>query len=332
MEMNPLVAQIPITTINASTEQFTLKLLGDSAVPLQLSELFADEPLHLEALVWALNADRARSFLIRTVRGEKESFLLITPRHRLSFFEDRYDPHTVIVKSIEQNTFYRWENERKRGVPCNVVWTTGASRTNANGVSALGRTRIIGPKIAPVGFWDFWGSLLAKEREALQNLVDLPGWAYSKRRIGTNGGIEFKVGDDRDEITQKCGNTFLVEIGEADGKPNKGGQFLLFDVLHSEAGEWIVAAPRKSVDLSKIPKDGNIRIDWIGVKTELKRRQEALDRLGAGKAAQAGLAEMLPDGPTRSLPLTPFTPLLPTPYNVASSAEVVGRFWFRESS
>lgn len=316
MGMNPLVAQVPITTINASTEQFTLRLLADSDVPLQLSKLFADETLHLEALGRALNADSARSFLIRVVRGEKESFLLTTPRHRVSFFEDRYDPHTVILKSVEQNTFYRWENERKRGVPCNVVWTTGTSRTNANVVSALGRTRKIGSKIATVAFWEFWGSLLAKEREALQNLVDLPGWAYSKRRIGTNGGIEFKVGDDRDEIIQKCGNTFLVEIGEADGKPNKGGQFLLFDVLHSEAGEWIAAAPRKSVDPSRIPKDGNIRIDWIGVKTELKRRQEALDRLGAGKAVHPGLAEMLPDGPTSSLPLTAFTPILLTPYNV----------------
>ena len=72
----------------------------------------------------------------------------------------------------------------------------------------------------------------------------------------------------------------------------------------------------KLVDLSAIPTDGSIRIDWIGVKTELKRRQEALDRLGAGKAAQPGLAEMLPDGPTSSQPLTPFTPILLTPYNV----------------
>jgi len=85
MGMNPLVAQVPITTINASTEQFTLRLLADSDVPLQLSKLFADETLHLEALGRALNADSARSFLIRVVRGRRSpSFSLLRATAYLS--------------------------------------------------------------------------------------------------------------------------------------------------------------------------------------------------------------------------------------------------------
>jgi hypothetical protein len=313
---------ITLQMIDASAEQLTLKLLPHSDVPLQLSELFPDEQLHLGALGEALTADRARSFLMRMLKGEKESFLLSTPRHRVRFFKDRYVSQTAIVLSVEENTFYRWEDDRKKGTPYSVIWTTRQSQPSATGSITLDRRSTIRSNNAPAGFWEFWGSILDKEREALQALVAHPGWAYSQRRVGLNDGVEFKVGDDRDAILQNCGSTFLIQPGGRDRRGEKREHKIpIFEIQHSEAGDWIAAAPRKPVGLWEIPIEGIIFIDWTGAAAELKRRQESLDRLRSGDAALPGLAEMLPKGPTTSLPLVPFTKIIPTAYTYNAEQE-----------
>jgi hypothetical protein len=135
--------------IDPSAEKFTLKLLPDSDVPWQLSELLPDAAEHLEALCEALNADRARSFLIPSIRGQKESFLLCTPRHRVRLFEDRYDAHTGIILNSQENTFYQWEEDRKKGTPCSAIWTTHASQSRSKGGSMLDRAKNIRSKNAP---------------------------------------------------------------------------------------------------------------------------------------------------------------------------------------
>jgi hypothetical protein len=120
-----------IQMVYASAEELSLKLLPHSDVPQQLSKLFPGASTPLEALGEALTADRERAYLTRTLKGEKESFLLSTPRHRVRFFKDRYDAHAVIVLSAEDNTLYRWEEDRKKGSPWHVIWTTRSSQVTA---------------------------------------------------------------------------------------------------------------------------------------------------------------------------------------------------------
>lgn len=296
-------------------ERLSLKLLPNSNVSYVLSNLFTGEAQPLDALSEALTADRTHSFLIRSTNGPKESLFLSTPRYRMGFFEDRFNAQTVIVKSVEKNAFSRWESDRKRGVPCNVIWASRSMQTNSKPRSVISGSGNDRTSTAPKGFWDFWGSILAKERETLQVLLAHPGWSYSQRRAGIHGGIEFKLDEFRDEVLQKCGATFLVERDAIGVDRDKGNKHLLFDALQSESSQWIAGACRRAVDLSEIPKTGRIRVDWIGVQAELKRRHEALDRLSAGKAAQPRLAEMLPDGPSTPGSMIPFAKILPTSYN-----------------
>jgi len=85
-DIAPFVPANLATVPDPFIESFILKLLPDSYVVMQLAKLFDDKPLHLEALGEALSADRARSFLIRSIRGGERVISAINPALPSAFF------------------------------------------------------------------------------------------------------------------------------------------------------------------------------------------------------------------------------------------------------
>jgi hypothetical protein len=299
-------------------DEIALKCLPQSNAPQQLCTLFPGSTPVLDALTIALTEDRSRSFLTRVVRGEKESFLLSTPRHRIRFFEDRYDSTIAILLTVEANSFFQWNEDKRKGIPFSASWTSRASaRSSSSQFPQFESLRK--SKSGPISarYWDFWSGLLDQEQEGLEDLKNHPGWSYSMRRPSLRGGIEFQVGDDRDSILQACGNSFLVQSANVNSKKGNGlrEKSMVFDAQRSETNRWLSGANQRDVDLGSVPKSGTIRINWIGTAAELKRKRESLDRLKAGTAALAGLDKLLPDGPSDSLPIPEFTRILSTEYN-----------------
>jgi ABC-type branched-subunit amino acid transport system ATPase component len=267
-------------------------------------------------LARSLSGDASYGVIALDDRGDRELFEFTTPRLRIRFFPDRFHSNTVILKYVECSSSVRWESERRRNLMCPQLWSdeevpTGERRDQ---ILAVARHALAAkPEATP--FWEFWRSLLDSEQQQLEDIKQLPGWAYRARRMGLTGDIEFQV-DDLDAMTKGLGGSFLVAESKAKGTNRPRPLLHPFELRPSRNPNWLAGKPRGSVALDQVPKDGEIRVDWISKASELKRRRMSLDRLLTGKAALPWLSTVLPNGPDDDRAPSCFEPALSDRYNV----------------
>ena len=301
---------------SSQEQRITIKMLPMSQVQQQTSDLFPGSGDCMEVLARNLTMDRDLSFLIEDSRGDQTSFLISTPRMRVRFFEDRYDRNTVVVKAVHENSARTWDTDRKRGIPCRVVWVTQSGLSGDFREELLKKSRATARGNHTAAFWLFWDEILSKETQKISEYRDSPGWAYNQRRPGLNGGIDFKVDDEQDAILQGCGQRFLVDVGKEIRKSGKSvKQLIAFEIRRAEGTQWISGWPSKGYSIADVPHNGIIKPDWLSLQAEFTRRRNALDRLQSGKAALPQLSEFMIEGSHQEMAVPSFTKLLDTEYN-----------------
>ena len=280
----------------------------------RLYSLFPDRNDTLKALVEALNSDSDFTFLSHEVRSGRESFVVTTPRFRVRFFPDRNHASTVILTGAETNQPDRWASDKKKGAPCRLTWSTELLRPTGMRDEVLSASRQASDAhIQSTPFWKFWSDLLDKEQAKIDSLKSFPGWAYRRRRIGLEGEIEFET-DDVDAILIRCSGSFLVSQARSE-QGEKRDRLIPFQANAGRTQGWLSGTARGETDISQIPKQGVIQLDWISPAAELKRRRTTLDRLLKGQAALPGLKDMLPNGPSEPREPLSFVAQLKDSYN-----------------
>lgn len=310
---------------SSQEQRITIKILPVSQVLQQVSDLFPGSGDCMEVLARNLTMDRDLSFLIEDSKGDQTSFLISTPRMRVRFFEDRYDRNTVVVKAVHENSARTWDADKKRGIPCRVIWVTQSGLSGNFREELLKKSQTAARGNHTAAFWLFWNEILSKETQQIREYRDFPGWAYNQRRPGLNGGIDFKVDDEQDAILQGCGQRFLVDTGKEIRKSGKSvKQLIAFEIRRAEGTQWISGWPSKGYSISDVPHNGIIKPDWLSLQAEFTRRRNALDRLQSGKAALPQLSEFMIEGSHQEMTVPSFTKLLDTEYN-AEQISAIGK-------
>jgi RecA/RadA recombinase len=281
----------------------------------RLYRLFPHRSDVLGALAEFLNADADFAYLSHESRAGKDSYLVVTPRLRVRFFPDRNNGSTVILTAADPNQPDRWAIDKKKGDLCRLTWTTAPVPVSAARDEVLDAVRTASDAhIRSTPFWEFWSELLNKEQAKIDELKSFPGWAYSRRRVGLEGEIEFET-EDAEATSARCSGSFLVSQVPSDKDGERGGRLVSFQVTGGKTEGWLSGTARGKTDLGDIPKQGVIRLDWISPAAELKRRRTTLDRLLKGQAALPGLRDMLPKGPSQTCEIVAFVAQLDKAYN-----------------
>ncbi len=291
-----------------------LKSLPNGDLRLRLSADFGWRVNPLAQLADFLTEDKHRSLILHNSNGERENFVVSTPRLRVRFFPDARDENSVIVLSVEASSPDRWRADKRSALPCRFTWTADHSYSEAERDALLESVRGFSAGHADKeSFWEFWSEYIGKEKEQAKSKREHPGWGYSQRRWGLEGCVDFNVGDSQSEILTNSSGRLLVPTNRTDDRGRAA--FLRFEIRKPIAEQWIAAAPLQRYQLDQIPKSGLIKIDWISIESERKRREDALHRLRLGQTALPALNAILPSGENAEGERVEFSQLLDKPYN-----------------
>jgi molybdopterin-guanine dinucleotide biosynthesis protein len=291
-----------------------IKSLPNGDLLLRLANEFGWRINPLSQLARLLTEDRQRSFISQTVMQGRQSFVVSTPRLRVRFFPDARDETSVIVISVEANSPERWYTDKRFALACHFEWTSELRGAGLHRDDLLEPVRAFTAGHADAeSFWEFWSEYLSKEKEQAKSKREHPGWSYSQRQFGLDGCINFDVADSQPDILGNCSGRILVQTDRKDDKNRVS--YLRFEVRKPVGTQWIAAFPLQATRLDQVPKDGFIKVDWISVESERKRREDALHRLRLGKTAMSNLNTFLPSGRNVSGESVSFIPLLDKNYN-----------------
>jgi ABC-type branched-subunit amino acid transport system ATPase component len=160
-------------------------------------------------------------------------------------------------------------------------------------------------------FWEFWSDYLEAERVQLEKAKDDPGWSYANRRWGLGGAIDFEVGDAAKDIQQRRSRLLLNLDAGPEEELSGHRASIRFELRDPPTKGWISAVPfGATAKLEEIPLRGQLKVDWVGLRSEYNRRYSALQKLRNGETAMPGLNAILPYGPMATASGKPFTPIL----------------------
>ncbi len=251
---------------------------------------------------------------------DQPQVILSTPSLFVVTSVDRYK-NNLTVQHVLPGDPSRHVSDRSKGIQCRVTWVKATGLKSPGLAPLLETLRQRSSNQAPSEqFWEFWAEFLDIERGNIEKAGSDPGWSYTKRRWGVDGSIDFFVGDDSEKIEARRGRLIVSPSTNSDDDRSSN---LLFELRTSPARGWIAAAPvRDQLRLDQIPPQGRLKLDWLGLMSEFKRRKKALDKLRAGETALKGLNTLLPHGPRSESWGSEFVPILRSDYDLGQTKAI----------